>query len=239
MRVKVVMGFVLLAALLKYLSNIDQVLQLGLLTRERFLAAWFVFFGLAGLYLLGFLRLEGIETGNRLGIGRLLVASMFLIFSLSLLPGMFGSGLGGLDAYVPAPQSGSILSAEGPAGGLVFLKDQYPEALAKARAEQKPVLVTFTGYACTNCHWMKANMFTKPAIAAAMKNFVLVDLYTDGTDETSEKNQAMQSAQYNTIAIPFYAIVDPDGKTLATFPGLTRDPGEWQTFPDKAPRSGS
>jgi thiol:disulfide interchange protein DsbD len=131
-RVKVVMGFVLLAALFKYLSNIDQVLQLGLITRDRFLAAWFVLFGLAGLYLLGFLRLEGIEAGDRLGIGRLLVASVLLIFSLSLLPGMFGSGLGELDAYVPAPQSGSILSAAGPAGGgaggLTFLKDQYPEA---------------------------------------------------------------------------------------------------------------
>jgi thiol:disulfide interchange protein DsbD len=86
---------------------------------------------------------------------------------------------------------------------------------------------------------MKANMFTKPEVAAAMKNFVLVDLYTDGTDEASEKNQAMQSAQFNTVAIPFYAIVDPDGKTLATFPGLTRDPGEWQAFLDKAVRAGS
>ena len=55
-RVKVVMGFVLLAAMLKYASNIDQVLQLGWLTRERFLAGWFVLFALAGLYLLGLLQ---------------------------------------------------------------------------------------------------------------------------------------------------------------------------------------
>ena len=53
------MGFVLLAAMLKYASNIDQVLQLGWLTRERFLAGWFVLFALAGLYLLGLLALEG------------------------------------------------------------------------------------------------------------------------------------------------------------------------------------
>lgn len=243
MRVKIVMGFVLLAALFKYLSNIDQTLQLGWLTRERFLAAWSILFALAGLYLLGFLRLEGIEAGDRLGIGRLLAASTFLIFSLSLLPGMFGFGLGELDAFVPSPQAGQMLSAasstSGGAGGLVFLKDQYSEALAKARAEQKPILVTFTGYACTNCHWMKANMFTRPEVAAVMKNFVLVDLYTDGTDEASQKNQVMQSNQYNTVAIPFYAIVDPEGKTLATFPGLTRDPGEWQAFLSKAAGSGS
>ena len=71
-RVKVVMGFVLLAVMLKYLSNIDQVLQTNLLTRERFLAAWFVLFAMAGLYLLGLLRLEGIEAEDKLGIGRLL-----------------------------------------------------------------------------------------------------------------------------------------------------------------------
>jgi thiol:disulfide interchange protein DsbD len=68
-RVKVVMGFVLLAVMLKYLSNIDQVLQSNLLTRERFLAAWFVLFSMAGLYLLGVLRLEGIEAEDKLGIG--------------------------------------------------------------------------------------------------------------------------------------------------------------------------
>ena len=62
------------------------------------------------------------------------------------------------------------------------MKNQYREALDRARREGKLVLVNFTGYACTNCHWMKANMFTRPEIAAAMKNFVLVELYTDGTD---------------------------------------------------------
>ena len=41
-RVKVVLGFIVLAAALKYLSNIDQVLQIGFLTRSRFLAAWIV-----------------------------------------------------------------------------------------------------------------------------------------------------------------------------------------------------
>ncbi len=41
-RVKVVMGFALLAFMLKYASNIDQVLQTNWLTRDRFLAAWFV-----------------------------------------------------------------------------------------------------------------------------------------------------------------------------------------------------
>jgi len=35
-RVKVIIGFVVLAASLKYVSSVDQVLQWGFLTRERF-----------------------------------------------------------------------------------------------------------------------------------------------------------------------------------------------------------
>ncbi|MCL4854549.1 MAG: redoxin, partial [Bryobacteraceae bacterium] len=46
-RVKVVLGFIILAAMLKYISNVDQVLQWNLLTRERFLSAWVVLFALA------------------------------------------------------------------------------------------------------------------------------------------------------------------------------------------------
>jgi thiol:disulfide interchange protein DsbD len=86
---------------------------------------------------------------------------------------------------------------------------------------------------------MKANLFTRPEIAERMKDFVLVDLYTDGTDASSEKNQEMQSSRYDTVAIPFYAIVDANGQTISTFAGLTRDQAEWQNFLDKAgsPRS--
>ena len=60
-RVKVVMGSSSWPSSLKYLSAIDQVLQWNVITRERFLAAWIVLFALAGLYLLGFLRMEGIK----------------------------------------------------------------------------------------------------------------------------------------------------------------------------------
>ena len=106
---------------------------------------------------------------------------MFLIFAFSLLPGMFGAPLGELDAYVPAANGGleRRLGREC-AGVQPWMKNQYREALETARQENKLVLVTFTGYACTNCHWMKANMFPRPEIATATEGFVLVELYTDG-----------------------------------------------------------
>jgi thiol:disulfide interchange protein DsbD len=232
-RVKVVMGFVILAASLKYLSSLDQVLQLGWITRERFLAAWMVLFAMAGLYLLGFLRLEGIKPDDHLGLGRLLSGIAFLIFAISLLPGMFGGQLGDLDAYVPLGTPSAGVGASSGDSALVWMKNQYREALNRARREGKLVLVNFTGYACTNCHWMRANMFTRPEIAAALKDFVLVELYTDGTDAESEANQKVQLAKFHTVAIPYYAIVDPDEKVLATFPGSTPDAAEYLAFLNK------
>ncbi len=234
-RVKVVMGFVLLAVMLKYVSNIDQVLQTGFMTRERFLAAWFVLFSMAGLYLLGLLRMEGVEPDETLGIGRLLSGSAFLVFAFSLLPGMFGAPLGELDAYVPVAVNrtslgGSPVASSGP----VWMKDQYREALDKARAENKLVLVNFTGYACTNCHWMKANMFPKPEIASALGEFVLVELYTDGLDAAAEVNQKLQE-RYNTISQPFYVVMKPDETVVAQFSGSTRDPQEYLKFLQSRP----
>jgi thiol:disulfide interchange protein DsbD len=234
-RVKVVMGFVILAASLKYLSSLDQVLHWGLLTRERFLAAWIVLFGMAGLYLLGFVRLEGIKPDQPMGIWRLLIGMAFVIFAITLVPGMTGGRLGDLDAYVPVAEAGSGGAAP-QAGGLVWLKNQYREALAQARRDGKLVFVNFTGYACANCHWMKANMFTRPEIAAAMQNFVLVDLYGDGTDAASEENQKLELAKFQTVAEPFYAILDPDENVIATFPGLTKDPAEFLAFLNKGAR---
>ncbi|HEY2018324.1 MAG TPA: cytochrome c biogenesis protein CcdA, partial [Bryobacteraceae bacterium] len=230
-RVKVVMGFVILAASLKYLSSLDQVLQFGFLTRERFLAAWMVLFAMAGLYLLGFVRLEGIKPDEPMGLSRLLVGMLFLVFAISLAPGMFGGRLGDLDAYVPvANGEAAALGGGASSTALVWMKNQYREALDKARREGKLVFVNFTGYACANCHWMKANMFTRPEIAGALKDFVLVDLYADGTDQASEDNQKLELAKFNTVAEPYYAILDPDEKVIATFPGLTKDPAEFSAF---------
>jgi thiol:disulfide interchange protein DsbD len=230
-RVKVVMGFVILAASLKYLSVVDQTMQWGFVTRERYLAAWIVLFVMAGLYLLGFLRLEGVKPDELVGLGRLLTGIAFLVFAVSLLPGMFGGRLGELDVYVPEASAPGGASS---ANTLAWIENDYRGALDRARREGKLVFVNFTGYACTNCHWMKANMFSRPEIAAALRNFVLVELYTDGTDAASESNARIEVAKFQTAAIPFYAIFDPDEKAIATFAGATRDPQTYLAFLEKA-----
>ncbi len=231
MRVKVVLGFIVLAISVKYLSSADQVLQTNVISREMFLAAWLVLFALPGLYLLGFLRLEGIKPEDRLGVGRMIVAALFLIFSISLLPGLFGSSLGNLEAFIPVQAKSTLLaSTGGESSAPVWLKNQYRAALDQARAENKLVFINFTGYACTNCHWMKANMFPRPEIQPLLKDFILVDLYTDGTDQLSEDNQKLEESKFGTVAIPYYAILDPDEHVVATFPGLTRNASEFANF---------
>lgn len=228
-RVKIVLGFLVLAALLKYLSNIDQVLQWGLLTRERFLALWVVLFALPGLYLLGLLPMEGIGRDEELKPGRLLVGILLLGFSLSLLPGMFGVRLGEIDAYIPAPAEGALAGGRA-ATAPQWKKNDLPGALAQAKAENRRILVAFTGYACTNCHWMKANMFPRPEIAGALSSYVLVELYTDGADAVSEQNQRLQDKLFHTVAIPYYAILDPSENVVSSFPGLTKDPQQFLRF---------
>jgi thiol:disulfide interchange protein len=230
-RVKIVLGFIVLAVMLKYLSNVDQVLQLHWLTRERFLAAWVILFALPGLYLLGLIPMEGIKRDAQLGVPRTLIAALFLIFSISLIPGLFGARLGDLDAFVPEGSGSAFGGATTSAAAAApNFKNDLAGALAAAGQQNKLVLINFTGYACTNCHWMKANMFTRPEIAAVVKDLIVVDLYTDGTDDESDKNQKLEDQKFGTASIPFYAIVDPKQNVVATFPQLTRNPQEFLSF---------
>ena len=235
-RTKATMGFVILVVAVKYLSNVDQMYQWHILTRERFLAVWIVLLALAGLYLLGLVRLAG-DDDSSIGIGRLAIGGLFLVLAVSLMPGMFGSRLGEIDAYVPAPEySGLTLAGFGSGGSeTAWLKNDYQGALQIAREQGKAVLVSFTGYACTNCHWMKANMFTKQEIAGALDGLVLLELYTDGVDDASLANQELQLNRFGTVAIPYYAIVRPDETIVAEFPGRTRDVEEFRRFLSAGP----
>jgi thiol:disulfide interchange protein DsbD len=128
---------------------------------------------------------------------------------------------------VPLP---SESSTGGGGFSLAWMKNDFHGALDRARRENKLVLVNFTGYACTNCHWMKANMFTRPEIADAMKQYVLLELYTDSSDALAEENQKVQESKFKTVAIPYYAILDPDENVVASFPGSTRNPQEYLDF---------
>ena len=73
-------------------------------------------------------------------------------------------------------------------------------------------------------------MFPDPEVQSLFQRFVLVRLYTDGTEAIHDANRRMEEERYSTIALPFYALISPADETIATFPGLTRDKQEFLEF---------
>ena len=155
-----------------------------------------------------------------------------------LLAAWLGSGLGGkslpqIEAFLPpSAPSASIASTDGNVPR--WRLNDYDGALAAARNSGKLVFVDFTGYTCTNCRWMEANIFDRPDVSAELGQFVLSRLYTDGDGEIYERQQAFQEKAFGTVALPLYAVVDGDGKVRGTFSGLTRNPAEFIAFLQRA-----
>ena len=77
---------------------------------------------------------------------------------------------------------------------------------------------------------MEANMFKRPQIREALSQFVLSRMFTDGDGEIYENQQKFQEDHFGTVALPLYVIVDSKGRTVRTFSGLTRSPGEFLAF---------
>jgi thiol:disulfide interchange protein DsbD len=232
--VKVAMGFLEVAAAMKFLSNVDLVWKWGIFTRDVVLAIWIAIGIILSLYLLGKFQLSHDSKPERIGAFRLVSAIVSLAISFYLLTGLFGAKLGELEAFLPPDLKAEASTLNGSPGEARWMINDYPAALAAAKAENKRVFVDFTGYTCTNCRWMEANIFPKPEVAAEMNKYVLVRLYTDGEGERYERHQQMEQDMFGTVALPYYAVMDSDGKAVATFPGLTRNTAEFVDFLKKA-----
>ncbi len=230
--VKVIMGFLEVGAAFKFISNVDLVWGWGIFTREVVIAGWIAISVLIFLYLLGVFRFAHDSESRTIGLVRVLNALLFGTLALYLLTGLFGSRLGEIESFLPPAKE--VSSANGPAGTisgeLSWMTNDYAAAIAKAKAENKRLFVDFTGYTCTNCRWMEANMFPKPAVRDELDKFVRLRLYTDGEGEPYEGFQRMQEQRFGTVALPLYAIIAPDNQIVATFAGLTRDENEFVSF---------
>lgn len=232
--VKVVMGFLEIAAAMKFLANADLIWHWNIFTRQTVLAIW-VLCGLATvIYLLGRLPIPHQGPLGRPTPARGTLAVAFLAITVWLGSGLWGHRLGELESFLP-PLPVAAVNAEAagpvaPTGRLEWIVNNLPQAEAAARRDGRPLFIDFTGYTCTNCRWMEANMFPRPEVKAALARFVRVELYTDGAGATDQSQQRFENQHFGTVALPLYAIVSPAGKTLATFPGLTRNPNEFLAF---------
>tara|TARA_R110001583_G_scaffold35585_3_gene118276 strand:+ start:94830 stop:96788 length:1959 start_codon:yes stop_codon:yes gene_type:complete len=199
--VKVVLGFLELALAFKFLSNADLVLQLHWLEREVFLAIWITIFGVLAFYLFGKIQLPHDSPLTHISVGRLSLGMFSLMFTIYMIPGLWGAPLNLISAFPPAqhysespygvgftkPGGGSNEShSELPEGAHIMAPhnimafNDYDLGLAYAKKVNKPVMLDFTGHACVNCRKMEQNVWVKDKILPILKNdVVLISLYVD------------------------------------------------------------
>jgi thiol:disulfide interchange protein len=182
------------------------------------------------VYLLGKFRLPHDTPLEHLGVLRMTAAMSFLAIGFYLFTGLMGASLGEIDAFLPPRTAGAFSLTAGAHGQEITWNTNLETALAQARQEQKLVFIDFTGYTCTNCRWMEANIFTRPAVIASLQKYVRVQLYTDGEGKEFEANQKYQKDNFGTVALPLYAILNADGGKVSTFPGMTRNAAEFEQF---------
>ena len=234
--VKVVMGFLELAAAFKFISNTDLVWGWGFFSHNTVLAVWAVLMLLTGIYLLGKIQLPHDSPVASISVPRLMLSTVFLTFGLYLTSGLFGQKIHGLIySYLPPiveSESGAVRTNGASIAEEFNWYRNLDEGLVKARATGKSVFIDFTGYTCTNCRWMEANTFTKTEVKHRFGEMILVQLYTDGGPNHRE-NQQYEIDRFGTAALPFYVILSPDDDIITTFPGMTRSLDDFLDFLDK------
>ena len=222
---RVLIGLLEVGAAVKFVSNADLVLRWGIFTRDVVLIGWAAL-AVAGAVYLG-RNLPGQVRRRELRPLALAPITIALLVTAWLASGVRGRTLPQVEAFLP-PAVPSALAASSDAP--VWLLNDYAGAQAAARTSGKLVFVDFTGYTCTNCRWMEANIFGRPDVSTELGQFVLSRLYTDGEGDLYERQQAFQEKTFGTVALPLYAVLDADGKVRATFSGLTRSPADFIAF---------
>ena len=250
--VKVSLGFLEIALAFKFLSNVDLAYHWGIFNRDVFLIIWIVVFGMWALYLLGKIRLSHDSEINFLSLPRLFFAMFILGFTIYMIPGLWGAPLKGISAWLP-PQSTQDLDLYSNTGtasekietpgkkyaglfhaphGLDAFYD-YEEGLAYAKSVNKPILIDFTGWSCTNCRKMEASVWPdKEVLRRLREDYVLISLYVDDKTELNQgekyesafsgkkvnsigqKWSDFQASKFGTNSQPYYVIADHDGNVL-------------------------
>jgi len=197
--VKVVLGFIMLAFSMKFLSIIDSVYSLGLISRDLFLSVWIVLFTLLGFYLLGKIKFAHDSDVPKIGPLRLFLIITVFTFVVYLVTGLFGAPLKGISALLPVQEtswfreksttSGSQTSSV-PSFRTITSNQlcsearyadkfrmshgltgyyEYRQGLACAKEQGKPALLDFKGHACANCKLMEAKVWSDPEVLKRLR----------------------------------------------------------------------
>ena len=246
--VKKVLAFVELALAFKFLSNADLVQHWGLLKREVFIGTWILISIGLSAYLFGFLLLPHDVKGQKIALGRKLFGGLALGFALYLGAGLMPQNANNLKLLsgFPPPTHYSLFASDSSSHGLkADVVNDYTKALAMAKAQQKPILIDFTGWACVNCRKMEEQVWTDPAVQKFIQeNYILLSLYVDDranlpvAERFVYTTQGGQQKQINTVADlwatfetenfnqssqPLYVVLSPDQVLQSNPIGYTPD----------------
>lgn len=229
--VKVVLGFIVLAVSMKFLSVADLTNGWGILNRDVFLVIWIVIFAILGLYLLGKIKFQGDSDLPHIGTFRLFLAIFALSFSIYLVPGLWGAPLKPISSILPPLSTQDFKLNE---VTLATVYDDYEEGMAAAAKSGKPALVAFAGHGCVNCHKMDATVLIDEKVKELIDNdFIYITLMTDERtklpsiiekDENGkttklktigDKWSYLQRSKFGAQSQPYYVILDHQGKPLA------------------------
>ena len=228
--VKVIMGFLELAAAFKFISNSDLVWKWNIFDREVVLFIWVIIIFLIALYSLGFILFPHDTKPNKISIRRKFLFTATLIFSIYLSTGLITNKVfagnssilkvtsGLVEAYLPPPKSSSM-----------WIED-LDLAYIKAKESNKPIFLDFTGYTCTNCRWMELNIFEEDEIVKLFDEFILVKLYTDGREEKHKRYRDLEIDRFKTAALPYYVILNGNDEEILTFPGYNTNAELFKSF---------
>jgi thiol:disulfide interchange protein len=238
--VKVVLGFVELALALKFLSNADLVEHWGLLKREIFIGLWIIIsIGLA-LYLFGKIKFPHDGPLQKLGKGRITTAILVIAFIIYLIPGLTNTKWANLKMLsgFPPPMFYSLYEKTSECPLDLNCKKDLEEGLALAKAENKPILLDFTGWACVNCRKMEEQVWsTSQVFDILMEDYVIISLYVDDKKPLEENNQfqylrsngtvkeietvgdkwqTLQTINFKNNSQPYYVLLNHDFELLNT-----------------------
>ena len=249
--VKVVLGFLEVALAIKFLSNADMVEQWGLIKRETFFLLWFIVGALTVFYLIGKIRFPHDSKLGKISNVRYSFILFFLLFTIYLIPGVFGSYLNWWEhnalSGFPPPTSYSYTYTQ--QEHEIFY--DYQQAIEYAEQENKAVFIDFTGWACVNCRKMEENVF--PEVEKLLEQYVLCQLYVDektllelpetvvvptsdgGTKKKTlstvgNKWSTLQAVTYASSSQPYYVLYSPSDGLLTNPIGYTPEIREFESW---------
>lgn len=227
--VKAFMGFLELAAALKFISNVDLVNQWGLLTRPTFISIWSTLMFLGGLYLFGWIVLGHAEEKPSIGWIRRCFGVGAFAAAIYLLAGLQGANLGTLGSFLPPEPYPGRESKGAVAAGELSWHETFSAAIEDSKASGKPIFIDFTGVTCTNCRQMEQQVFPHPAVREALAKFARAKLYTDRPQD--QANADLQQKLTQSSALPIYVILDAsNSKPVAVFAGSQTTGPEFAKF---------